>query len=601
MKITYFDLPAFAGIALADILANGAAILILLIVIALAISHEKENKRLEDINDVTVLLSRDLATSVVMNGLPSSAPAWLHDYRDLEYRKEFAYMPILELHAGYVRDYYNGHIFPFKSLLQPKDTNPLETFLASMNQNQLANIRVDVYDIQTFYVAMSIIQEYLGRLPRHWHFVGEAAASVGANIVHGEGLLPGTSSDPRMSAANETKIMSPSYLPTDTEDYEGRWEGLGSAPLADNFEYLQLWKNTPFGARFGEGGDRAQGANYPFDDLAYDQSSDGGHKEVRIEERRESGDGDMESNLFNALSVAMSESLDGRPASGRGKGDTTMRFRTANPRSQESTDFKEEQVHRHSPLSPRQLLTALLQLMKILEQKAHAGEFDVLAKIHWERDFLGKIDQLEMTASPKIRTLADSLLADFSQASTNSSTLNLEQQSDRYVWFNRLAVQFNQSLTHGFLQIPKNHEDFPFLPSAVSATVKMGLYPTIFEGLRVEIAEGHLIIALPSNAHEKDVEAFGWKLIALVSQDRDDYLLGFVDAAFDKSHKFLTLNADTNDLLLDGSSVMTSYPVDVTRKVDEAAVAMAILGIMLLLLCWLLSRYKKGISISAKM
>ena len=596
MKITYFGLPTFAGIALADILANSAAILILLIVIALSIIHEKENKRLENINDVTVLLSRDLSTSVVMNGLPSSAPAWLHDYRDLGYRKEFSHMPILELYAGYVRNYYNGHIFPFSSLLQPKETNPLEAFLISMSQYQLANIRVDVYDIQTFYVSMSIIQKYLGRLPRHWHFMGEAAVRTGQDIVYRESPSPGTPSDAGMSIADEENSMSSSDFPIDIKDLEGEFEGLGNVSLTADFEYLQLWGNIPFGSQFGDRRDGELGEHYPFDDLAYDHSSYGGDKETPIAERKEDSSGDMERDFLDAMSVAMRENLGGTPASGYGLGTTTMRFRTANPRGQESSTFREKQVRmEHLPLLPHQLLTALLQFMKVLEQRANEGEFDVLAKIHWDQDFLEQIEHLEAMADPKIISLADSLLDVFSQGETSSSTLRLEQQSDERIRFNRFAVQFNRSITQGVLQIPKNHEHFHFLPSAVRVTVQTGLYPTIFEGVRVEISEGNLIIVLPRNVYEEGAEEFGWKLVALVSQERDDYLLGFVDATFDDSYQFLLLDADTNDLLLDSSSAMTSYPVDAERKTNEATVALAILGIMLLLLCWLLARYRRGI------
>ena len=72
--------PGFAGVALADILANSVAIVIMMIVVTIFIKHEADQKKLEQVEDVSVLLSREIATSVVMNALPTSPPARLHDY-----------------------------------------------------------------------------------------------------------------------------------------------------------------------------------------------------------------------------------------------------------------------------------------------------------------------------------------------------------------------------------------------------------------------------------------------------------------------------------------------------------------------------------------
>ena len=72
--------PAFAGVALADILANSVAIVIIMIVVTLMARYEEEQDKLEQAEDVAVLLSRELASSFVMNALPTSPPAQLHDY-----------------------------------------------------------------------------------------------------------------------------------------------------------------------------------------------------------------------------------------------------------------------------------------------------------------------------------------------------------------------------------------------------------------------------------------------------------------------------------------------------------------------------------------
>jgi len=100
-------LPGFAGIALADILANSVAMIIILIVLTMMIKHEQEQARISEVEDISVLLSRDLATSVVMNGLPTSKPARLHDYVNspMDANPHPSIMPIIELHSNYIQDY----------------------------------------------------------------------------------------------------------------------------------------------------------------------------------------------------------------------------------------------------------------------------------------------------------------------------------------------------------------------------------------------------------------------------------------------------------------------------------------------------------------
>ena len=162
--------PPFAGVALADILANSAAIVIIMIVVTLVARREEEEQKLEQAEDVAVLLSRELATSFVMNALPTSAPARLHDYVTWppDRNPQHAEMPIIELHAGFLRDYYTGAVYGRDDLL--RHGNAFDDYLASLGTEQLLAMRIDVYSIHEFYIAMSILKAH-GVQPRHWHFL----------------------------------------------------------------------------------------------------------------------------------------------------------------------------------------------------------------------------------------------------------------------------------------------------------------------------------------------------------------------------------------------------------------------------------------------
>ncbi|MCY4043951.1 MAG: hypothetical protein OXE99_02590 [Cellvibrionales bacterium] len=164
--------PATAGIALADILANGVAVILLLIVVNLSVKQDKVQDLIETIEDVSLLLSRDFAQKVIHNALPTSAPAQLHDYEGSEIDRSpvFVRMPVLEVHKEGVRDYFSNTFWHRNELL--KRENSLDQFLLSLSHEQLRRIRVDVYSIEPFYLFMSILKDHAITV-RHWHFYGE--------------------------------------------------------------------------------------------------------------------------------------------------------------------------------------------------------------------------------------------------------------------------------------------------------------------------------------------------------------------------------------------------------------------------------------------
>lgn len=174
--------PATAGIALADILANGVAVILLLIVVNLSVKQEKVHDLIETIEEVSLLLSRDFAKKVIHNALPTSVPAQLHDYEGshIDRFPVFARMPVFEIHKEGVRDYFSNTFWSKNELLQ-RD-NSLDQFLLSLNEEQLRRIRVDVYSIESFYLFISILKDHAITV-RHWHFYGEDQLPKGMDSI----------------------------------------------------------------------------------------------------------------------------------------------------------------------------------------------------------------------------------------------------------------------------------------------------------------------------------------------------------------------------------------------------------------------------------
>ena len=163
-------MPDFAGVALVDILANGVAMLIIVIVVTIAARMEREERYAEQADEVATVMSHKFSTSLVLNSLAASPPARLHDYETspLDRVLDPDLLPILELHRGFVREFYSGTIWTRRDLL--REHGGLGAWLAGFSEERKARLRVDVYDIPQFYLTMSILREH-GIRVFHWHFI----------------------------------------------------------------------------------------------------------------------------------------------------------------------------------------------------------------------------------------------------------------------------------------------------------------------------------------------------------------------------------------------------------------------------------------------
>ena len=177
-------MPDFAGVALVDILANGVAMLIIVIVVSIAARMEREERYAEQASEVAAVMSHKFSTSLVLNSLAASPPARLHDYETspLDQFLHPGILPILEMHRGFVREFYSGTIWTRPELLE--EHSGLGAWLAGFTDEQRGRLRIDVYDVPQFYLTMSILREH-GIKVYHWHFLtgaltaGEAASCPG--------------------------------------------------------------------------------------------------------------------------------------------------------------------------------------------------------------------------------------------------------------------------------------------------------------------------------------------------------------------------------------------------------------------------------------
>ncbi|MDE0420308.1 MAG: hypothetical protein OXK76_05375 [Gammaproteobacteria bacterium] len=504
--------PPFAGVALADILANSAAIVIIMIVVTLMASHEQEEEKLEQAEDVAVLLSRELATSFVMNALPTSPPARLHDYVTWgpDRNPQHALMPILELHHGFVRDFYTGSVYPREELL--RYDNALDAYLDGLRAEQLAAIRIDVYSIREFYITMSILKAH-GTFPRHWHFLsgapGDARGGAGTFLA---GRLRRDRAEPGLLDGETGTGTNPSSASTLPED----------VALAGSIDSL---------------------TRYPLDDLGLAGRFSGSPPSEYLELPSTDAPG-VPTSPFDIGTGARSA---GDPTAQSADGSATTRFRVARVVGRESA----------SGLT-FDLLTALRGLyafMKSAQADADAGRPSPLPDFDFERDILGRADEPLTPAEERLLgDLANELSVPVDEP---LGTMTVVSRTDPELRGQALAVSANRPLylavwLRGPEQPPRTGEE------ETTVTLRLGMHPAIFEGLRIPLGQDGVIL-MPPPATVPDPEP-RWRVVTLVNARVDDFVTGFVYAGVDATGRLL-LPVDENAVEIGGLSVESRYPV----------------------------------------
>lgn len=550
--------PSFAGIALADILANSVAIIIILIVITIAVKHTQERERLAEVEDVSVLLSRDLATSVVMNGLPTSAPARLHDYHNspLDRVLDPRVMPIIELHTDFVRDYYSKLVFTRDELL--KQENAFDHFLAAMTPQQKARIRVDIYDVRMFYVAMSIIREHNGRLPGHWHFLGYDGA---APALDPERIAKGSA---QVEEAEPQPYGEPGEaLPSERGDAHG-----GKA-----------WEAFPQDTDLS---DEQQSEPYPFDDLAWDDSETPGEEYSDLPGGAEQSELSRRSDaMFGALSKLMGQALSGGQEE---QAPEFIRFRTPVPSQSKSAEGKNREViqtmqgNGNARIDYVKLLAALFGFMQKAQTDADNGLHSALADFDFQRDVLEPAAMMPPPRDPQ-QTAFLTQLAKHVQRVASGGLLEVSQAVTSALAGNQLQLAINRPLDKAVLAGDEHQETLDFLPGEAEVTSRLGLYPAIYKGLQAPIKKTSLVL-MPSE--QNDPQAWRWRVATVVSPERDDYLIAFLWSAFADDGSLL-LPTDENGIRVNQASWITYRPPVLLRKERETFFAYGIAAILLLL------------------
>jgi hypothetical protein len=600
------EIPDFAGVALVDILANGVATLIIIIAISISARTEQESQVLDQIAETATVLSREFSENLVINKLSGNAPARLHDYErsPIDQYLDVRVMPIFELHQDAVRNYFSGDLYRREELLQQQTR--LDRVLEGMQPQQKRRIRIDIYDVQQFYVFQSILRSHEIEV-RHWHFLKGTGANANDLMncppgvaakdcvggLHGSAIAgknqetgTGQNADEQLSdligslkKGDEDQGSGGAGTSSEEagkEDAEALANALAQANAEDGApEYTQsMPENVDMGGFSGgpDGEGRYQGQG------SAARSGQSG--------RRGSRGGNNDGRRNRPVTDLYQQNGQVRPSSMRMRlaaPDVPTPGRPADKKQKGADDKLRELLARKSAAvqDMRLVLAALLDYCREGQELFDTGKspwhfFANFKKGLAER--LEKADALTPDEEAMLNPLVEQLNAYWPDQTPPLVRSVFSSE------FNGLALSLpvNAGITEAVVVGDQWQRFPPNLPKEAYLNVNFNLHPSLHKGISQEL-QSYGILLVPPEQIQKD--AFRWRAMVYISPSFDDFIIGFLYAAFSEDGRIL-LHPESNAVEINNSRLRTQYPpVTITT---HGWVRMLYTGLIaaLLLLMW---------------
>ena len=571
---------AQGGVALADILANSVAVILILIIVTITAQQKKSQDEITQNADITSILARQLASSIVYNDLPSSPPAVLHDYRSCAIAHDCNHYlyPVLELYDGYMRIFNtNTRIYRNELLRNP---NALDRYLKSLPPQQADNIRIDIHGISEYYLVMGILQENNMR-SRHWHFLGEHvpglnnpidATELGNYAYHRENpesSAGGQFNDDSSTASSESQSGQPDL---DGGQSNAMMSYTMGTEQADFNTLSQLNYDSLLPPSANASGDQGSSSSQSHD--AFSPGRGGGQFSQRTP-----------STLFDALVGMMAESRglvqegsqQGRGSSGAQSDQRQSRFHIPNVNGQLPGEDGDNSLN--IELSAEDYHAVVLAYIFKMLKEARREETFLLSQA---RDWL-----LELARNPAaikdhphaalIESMAQAMRADI-----DAGYVPLDKVVENPLPFNALVLNPNQVPSQAqllFNRLPRWIA--PILASGeIQPQMVLRSFPTLYKGETLDFPKAYTLVVHPDEWADKQQQ---WRPVAIIDPQLSDISMGFVYAALDDNGA-IELLAGPNLLRL--NQVPLAQPV--VSEADETQInapilwALAMIGFLLL-------------------
>ena len=536
MTRAFRRIPDFAGVALVDILANGTAMLIIIIVVSLAARMEREERQAEQADDVATVMIHRFSTSLVLNSL-AATPARLIRVSEREEFKALPQDPILELHREVVRELDTGTTWTRRELLE---CSGLSDWLKGLKAEQRARrLQIHIYDIPQFYLVMSILRDHdirprvtkwrshsLTEAERRPSRVAEKDCPRGDPEPEGEG----NPDEPKQEAGPDGRVDSIAAV-NSTAAYEARRESPGNRKESLSRDPVptgampRIERRKPDGGgALGDGPERNRGLGTG--------RGDGANNSETFEIFPHALGGGRDANKFGR---ARDRDADHKGRD-EGSGGPQIRF----------------EIPRDAPSLEKMFGVTLHYLGDLQSTLDTGGSPSVRAA-----SFPSWLPRA-MQEPPRLTEDEQRIAHDLSKAvvlmrkqgdpdplTISSTALGPNEDSVLIVEPNRLIH---------IAEVGRSEVDDQS-PNSVRATFKVNIHPAMWKGPDIDLEPGSVLL-LPPGARE--TEGLRWRAVAYFAPSLDDLIVGFVFAEVNRAGR-LRIEADANRVRIAGQPLVSHY------------------------------------------
>ena len=527
------DLFKRSGVALADILANSVAVILILLIATLDIEQKRVQDEIKENASITTILSRQIASNIVFNDLPTSPPAYLHDYHQCSIKHDCEPMlyPIIEIYDDYARiigkEVVNQKLYRNELL---KQKNALDRYLDSLSPTDLANIRLDIRGVGQYYLILSILSEHKIH-PRHWHYLGEYEPPLNTTQL-----------------ATEESFGQPESLLNkfDDKQTEKPHQNTGSSSNSSDDVGKEWHQETEIEKLLGDKIGQLSLNSQQYDSLL---PADGASNEQKEFMSDQGFDADKFTKLQQLIGVSESDLLKlidiGTGSNGSNNNSDSYQSRMYIPNLK--TDLLSPAMNSSEGGSPLELEKyrplMLANLFNILTYAKSEQTFDLSNQAKAQLKF----------AMQTVNIKQHPYYAIIKQLNTELSTKNVLKNSLNHISYrpelanNQLIITANQAIPDIELALLKNEDWIKRLKNRPKLNIDylLRLYPTLFKGEFLKSSDNMTVLVLPeefNNPHPRwiPIVAFDYRL--------ENISLGFIYAGMD-NHQ-LIVDANINQVKL---------------------------------------------------
>jgi hypothetical protein len=471
MKKKQHRLFSVVGIALADILANGVAVILILIILSLIVKQQEEEKQVQQSRQMQVIMAQDILNKIIVNDLPTSPPAILHDYN----HKRRKNAPIIEFYDNFIRIVDKGvgtdilNLIISKAQLLEKN-NQLEKFLQSLNPAQRNNVRADVFSVSLYYLVLSIFKENKLAI-HHWHYLGENMA--------------------KEAIKNQKKNKNIKFIPFKNVNNKNKEKSITK-------NNTSIPKNITF--------DGQRSAQIPFDENIPPDIDD------------------IEKNDKLSIFDAMTESFSKKRGQNKeqGFGTKNLKITIAGSSNPANISFKENFVKLNSTdMSYKEfMLYFLYTYLEQVQKRQNENKFyditikDIINKMQlWLQNpqkYLNKSYRLQ------VLSLLRKIKKDKVSADEKINTYHITKEN------NVMLLKTNDLLDSVGLFYP--HENTNYIFKKNIFTFKLHPFDILFAGNPIKITNKNIILSPANNIYNKR----NFKVIAVIDKKMEDINIGYV-------------------------------------------------------------------------